>query len=525
MIIKSYSQQDTSILKGFAILCICLHNFFHHLAPSTGENEFYFSINHINNFFSQISENPGEIVNTLFSFLGHYGVQIFIFISGYGLALSMLKNNRTWLNFVIDRLKKLYPLLLTALILFILYTIVMYDRFPWSIHYDEMKYKLLFVHTLLPKQGTSVNGPWWFFGLIFQLYLIFPALFHLIKKFNIKAFITICGISYIWIFISQYMCQNIYEVYLLQNFPGHMPEFCLGILLAFNKDKKINNIFFFIALALFCLGNFYQIFFPFTFLSITVIFIFCYQFFKNIPIKKTTLKNFLIHIGNISMTLFAAHGFLRTPFLTLAKNTLNTPSGHLYAAFLFFITAYLLSFATSQLYELLLSVFNKIRLPKEENKVTKIISRSIQVLLITFSLYTLYYFVSQSNFDNAEQIVKEEHISDNFVIEKESVYNTFTNVKMNKNHKTIKIQGSVEIKNLNPGSKIPPIVVEIKGLLWEKIDVKGDFNQDFNEFKFKYDYYTPVINNLKDKNVKIYFWNTTKSNIELKDVNVSILAN
>ena len=94
MIIKRYSKQDTSILKGFAIICICLHNFFHYLPPSPGENEFYFSLNHINNFFSQISETPAEFVNLIFSYLGHYGVQIFIFISGYGLAVSMGKQEK-----------------------------------------------------------------------------------------------------------------------------------------------------------------------------------------------------------------------------------------------------------------------------------------------------------------------------------------------------------------------------------------------------------------------------------------------
>lgn len=526
MTIRSYSKQDTSILKGFAILCICLHNFFHHLEPSTGENEFYFSIKHINNFFAQLSETPAEFVNTIFSFLGHYGVQIFIFISGYGLALSMLKNLKSWLNFVINRLVKLYPLLLSALIFFILFTIIMHDRFPWSVHYDEMKYKLLFIHTLLPNQGTSINGPWWFFGLIFQLYLIFPPLFHIIRKHGIKALVAICIFSYIWIFVSQYQFQDIHGVYLLQNFPGHLPEFSLGIYLALNKDKKINNIFFIMALILFSLGNFYKAFFPFTFLSITLIFIFAYQFFKNIPVKKTLLKRFLIHFGNISMSLFAVHGFIREPFIILADNSLNTPSAHLYAAFLFMATSYLLSFALSHLYELLLSLFNKIGLPKENRKSHKIISRILQVSIISLSIYIPYYYISQNKFDNAKQIVKQEHISDNFIVEKESVYNTFLNTAFEKNHKTIKIEGSMDIKNLKHAADIPPIVIEINGILWDKIDINKRFdNKDFNEFKFKYDYYVPFTNSLKNKTIKLYFWNTSKASIELKNINVSILAN
>ena len=523
MISRSYSQKDTSILKGFAILCICMHNFFHHLEPYIGENEFCFSINHINNFFNVLSTCPKDFFRTIFSYLGHYGVQIFIFISGYGLTLSMTKHHKPWLNFVIDRLKKLYPLLIVGVIFFILSTILMTDRLPWGVHLKEINYKLLFIHTLLPDQGTSVNGPWWFFGLIFQLYLIFPLLYHLIKKYNIKAFITICLFACSWIYISIYQFNDIHGVYLLQNFPGHLPEFCLGMLLAFNKETKINNFIFFIALTIFCLGNFYKIFFPFTFLTITIIFIFAYQFIKNIPIKKTLLKKFLIHFGNISLALFAIHGFLRQPFIELCNNFYNTPLERIYAALLFLTTAYLLSHAGLYLYELLLSVFNKIKSPKD-NKTTRIISRTLQIALVSFSIYIVYYHISQNYFDNAKQLVKQEHISQNLIIEKESVFNTLTNIELQKRYKKLKIEGSVDIKNLDSSTKIPPIVIDINGILWEKIEINKNYYNDYNTFNFEYDFYTPFITNLKNKNIKIYFWNTSKSNIEIKNTDISIIA-
>ena len=94
-----------------------------------------------------------------------------------------------------------------------------------------------------------------------------------------------------------------------------------------------------------------------------------------------------------------------------------------------------------------------------------------------------------------------------------------------KKYKTIKIEGSVDIRNLEPNTKIPPIVVEINGVLWDKIDINNNFNNDFKTFNFKYNYYAPFVVNLKNKNVKLYFWNTSKSNIEVNNVNVSILTN
>lgn len=359
MTIESYSRQDTSIIKGFAILCICLHNFLHWIPPFTGENEFYFSRNCVVNFFDKIVESPGEFFNIIFTFLGHYGVQIFIFISGFGLTISMLKCHKSWFVFIIDRLKKLYPLLLTALIFYILFSVLTNYKLFNHNEFRDMVYKLLFVHTLLPKQGLSLNGPWWFFGLIFQLYLVFPFLFHLIRKYNIKAFIGICLFSYIWIFLSQYQFQNIKDVYLLQNFPGHLPEFCFGMLIAFNKDREINNIFFFAALVVFCLGNYFKIFFPFTFLAITVIMVFAYQFLKNIKINKSMLKNLLIYFGNISMTLFAIHGFLRWPFVVLTQNALNSTWGILVATLLFLLLAVIVALAANHVYDFLLSIFNR----------------------------------------------------------------------------------------------------------------------------------------------------------------------
>ncbi len=42
MLIKTLDKQDTFLIKGIAILSILLHNFFHWIAPFTGENEFDF---------------------------------------------------------------------------------------------------------------------------------------------------------------------------------------------------------------------------------------------------------------------------------------------------------------------------------------------------------------------------------------------------------------------------------------------------------------------------------------------------
>ena len=82
------SKEQTNLIKGIGILLIIFHNYFHWVSPSPGENEFIFSVASVKKTFSIFSNSPLDSVNVIFSFFGHYGVQLFIFISAYGLTKS-----------------------------------------------------------------------------------------------------------------------------------------------------------------------------------------------------------------------------------------------------------------------------------------------------------------------------------------------------------------------------------------------------------------------------------------------------
>lgn len=167
----------------------------------------------------------------------------------------------------------------------------------------EIGLKLLFLHTLLPDSGLSVNGPWWFFALIIQLYVLFPFMFELIRKYNLKALILLCLFSYTCIYLSQYVVNINKNVYLLQNAPGHIPEFALGIWFALNKDRKVNNIFGFLAVIVFILGNFYKMFFPFTFLSFTFMMVWLFNSALKNENRNGVVKRLFIYYGSISMVV------------------------------------------------------------------------------------------------------------------------------------------------------------------------------------------------------------------------------
>lgn len=345
MKIRELSIKDTNILKGIAILCIVLHNFFHWLDPARGiENEFWFSANNINSFASALISSPLEFINIIFSYLGHYGVQIFIFISGYGLAVSAKRNTLSWGKFMQNRMRKIYPLLIIALLFFFLFSIYINYRLPVFKELRSMFYKLLFVHTLIPNEGLSLNGPWWFFGLIVQLYMLFPLLFRLINKHNTKALFGIWLISYLIVFpfvLSVVKLPS--ELYIMQNFPGHAPEFALGIWFALNTDKKINPIWFVAAAAFFVLGNFHIAFYPFTFLSISYMSIVAYMSVRRCE------SRFLEFFGTISMFLFATHGQFRWP-LVVASQKEGTWLGTLFISICYLALITIVALAAKKVY-------------------------------------------------------------------------------------------------------------------------------------------------------------------------------
>ena len=280
MTFTGYTKRDTNIIKGFAILCIVFHNYFHWLWPSPGENEFDFSTTIIPDFFAMVGRQPGEFINLLFSCFGHYGVQLFILLSGYGLAMKWNGERKTE-DPPFSVFQKLYPLLLTGVVVCFLGCVLMNGRMFTSEEWWQIGYKLLFIHTLIPNAGLSVNGPWWFFGLIFQLYLLFPLLFHWIKKWRWKAFLVVLAVSYGLIFLFREALNLHHGTILMQNAPGHLSEFCLGIWLAFSKGKNIHWLWLVLALVLFVWGNFSPGFYPFTFLSLCVITVFATQSWKS----------------------------------------------------------------------------------------------------------------------------------------------------------------------------------------------------------------------------------------------------
>lgn len=102
---KSTSAQDASglnaCMRGLAIIGIFLHNYCHWLGPMVKENEYTFNAENVTRMNHALVHPDGQLPLHLLSFFGHYGVPVFLFLSGYGLSRSIKTFKRLWVDFYI----------------------------------------------------------------------------------------------------------------------------------------------------------------------------------------------------------------------------------------------------------------------------------------------------------------------------------------------------------------------------------------------------------------------------------------
>ena len=120
MQLHTLDKHSSTLYKGIAILLIVLHNFMHKLS-SAKEMEFSFSEHGFDNFLLAMQQTP-YFSTTLLSYFGHYGVQIFIFLSAYGLTKRYFNNDLTFKPYIFKRIKTIYPAFLIAFGLYFILT-------------------------------------------------------------------------------------------------------------------------------------------------------------------------------------------------------------------------------------------------------------------------------------------------------------------------------------------------------------------------------------------------------------------
>ncbi len=169
------TKTQCSALRGFAILGIFLHNFLHWLGPMVKENEYQFGQDRLDRMMKMLLSPSDDILLQLFSFFGHYGVPVFLFLSGYGLVQKyeqdLTIDESAW-EFIKKHFMKLFPMLLLGFTSFATVDWITPGRHHWT--WTDIVTQLTMTINFFPDPDHSIwPGPYWFFGLMMQLYIIY----------------------------------------------------------------------------------------------------------------------------------------------------------------------------------------------------------------------------------------------------------------------------------------------------------------------------------------------------------------
>ena len=336
---KGLSKNDTIVLKAVFIVMIVLHNFFHSFPGWGLENEFSFNPAKFQYFKEHVSLNLYTSFGLFFSYWGHYGVQVFVFLSSYGLFLSYQNKTLYYWKFVRERIWKLWPAFFLAVLFLISLTIITTRHFAHPDLYLGGLLRLSLLSNLVPGKSFDVVGPWWFYSMIVQFYLLFPLLRSWFTRYGILPLLILSVFSWT---LQYFFTSRLNELGWTLNtlVIGHLPVFSLGIVLANYKGRSMPLWLFAGACMLFYLGNRYLEGWIFSQLTVTIIFLYVYVFLKEfIRLKRGVLRHVIFFIGNLSMYLFAVNGFLRHPFIQqVNRHPSITVKCAIVAGFLLFVT-------------------------------------------------------------------------------------------------------------------------------------------------------------------------------------------
>jgi peptidoglycan/LPS O-acetylase OafA/YrhL len=308
--------EDTLALKGIAILAIALHNYFHFLLP-VRENEFNFDPARFRAFL-EVARDPHQTLPAAFAFLGHYGVQIFIFLSAYGLAVRYWDAPLSWTGFMWSRIKKIYPMFLLAILAWVVF-VALLDP-DWNAlrlirtNAASLVLTLLGVQNLVPGYELPPVGPWWFLPFIMQVYCLWPVLRRFTQRFGAAGLLTLSLASVALIYVANDALTSRWSINLLETPLGHIPELCLGIAAA-RYGVFPGRIAAAGALALLAAASGFGALWPWGAISALVLALGLYTVAR--PWLRHT--RWLRYVGTCSMALFLVNGFTRLPFLALAS--------------------------------------------------------------------------------------------------------------------------------------------------------------------------------------------------------------
>lgn len=179
------SRSECHALRGLAILGIFLHNYCHWLGPAVKENEYQFFRSNVEGLRHALGCPDTWLPVHLISFFGHYGVPVFLFLSAYGLTMKYERTRRRYDDpqprdaspaaFVRFHFLKLFRMMIVGFVAFTMLDAITPGSHTY--HLMDIVAQMGMFNNLLPTPDRIIwPGPYWFFGLMLQLYIVYRLL-------------------------------------------------------------------------------------------------------------------------------------------------------------------------------------------------------------------------------------------------------------------------------------------------------------------------------------------------------------
>jgi len=324
------NRMECDALRGIAIIGIVLHNYCHWLGFAVKENEFTFRSRNVDNLLAVVVSPDLNLPIHVLSFFGHYGVPVFLFLSAYGLVMKYERIDGgantmppAW-QFIKKHFRKLFSMMIIGFVLFIIVDSITPGRHHYRVL--DVLAQLLMVNNLLPNPDRVIwPGPYWFFGIMLQLYVIYRLFLYRASGKWLAATVVLCC-------LAQLFCSPNGDVlnYLRYNFVGSLLPFSLGLYYARSAKEagRRVHVAVFIASLVFIVG------FSTSFLTWLIVpFIVCSACVAFVKLLPQRVNSWFSWVGSISAALFVVHPLTRKIFIPISRG------GDIYTGLLLYVIA------------------------------------------------------------------------------------------------------------------------------------------------------------------------------------------
>ena len=238
--------------KGISILWIAFFHFF--IAYGAGHYPWPIGLSNFASFVQSCSAETAISLCRLEGLVaaliqrGAQPVGVFVVLSGFGLTYALAEAGRPkqgWRSWYARRLVRLFPMYWVAHLVYLISPFV-YEHDPVDIRFLLSFFgdRIIPVETLF----FYLNPSWWYFGMLLELYLVFPVLFILLRRMGPVAFFVLCVFFTV---ASRYVLQSVLQIHgywtLGAFFGARLWEFGAGMSLAIfyrrNAERTAQALF------------------------------------------------------------------------------------------------------------------------------------------------------------------------------------------------------------------------------------------------------------------------------------------